>query len=213
MSNEGKPKFFIGEPVIIEKTGAVAKIIDIHRVGKCWYYQLLHYDELYPEKTLRMCNDKRAPLIRENVDLEYEFRFGDMVSVEGYPDEWFIIIGFRAEIWRYQDSAWEDIIYELSHIEDGSWLEASEEELTLVARGEDRQRFLSLKKPVIKQTKNRNTRKENRTKANIDQLLDMYNDYQSLYEWFGDASYLRKMKEILKKLTALTQNPYTKDSR
>ena len=209
MSGGKKPKFSIGEPVVIVKTGAVTKITEIHWGGTRWYYQLQHYDELYAEKTLRSCKDQYDSLVREQVDLEYAFRYGDVVSVEGYPDDWFVIIGFRAEIWRYQDSAWEDIIYELSHIEDGSWLEASEEELTLVAKSQDRQNLLQ--KTVEKR---RHTgKKERRKKVNIDQLLDMYNDYRFLYEQFGDTQYKRKMREILHKLSALAKNPYTKDSR
>lgn len=213
MSGANKPKFFVGEPVIIEKTGKMAKIVDIHRVGEGWYYQLHQHEELYPERVLRSCKEQPAPIAREKVHLDYEYRFGDLVSVEGYPGEWFVVIGFRAEIWRYEDSAWEEIIYELSHIEDRSWLEANEEELTLIAKKEDTEQFLSLAKPVKKQHEKRTIRKEKSTKATIDQLLDMYNDYQYLYELFGDASYKRKMKEIVQKLAALTHNPYMKDSQ
>ena len=51
-------------------------------------------------------------------------------------------MGFRTEIWRYKEDAWEDIIYELSRIGDGQWLEASEDELILVADAENANAFL-----------------------------------------------------------------------
>ena len=50
MGMEGKPKFLIGEPVIIEKTGTVSKIAKIHRVDGHWYYELIDQNELYLKK-------------------------------------------------------------------------------------------------------------------------------------------------------------------
>ena len=45
----------------------------------------------------------------------------------------------------------------------------------------------------------------------IDTLLDMYNDYQYLYLNFGEAGYKKKMKEILKKLEALSNHSFRKN--
>lgn len=212
MGMEGKPKFLIGEPVIIEKTGTVSKIAKIHRVDGRWYYELIDQNELYLEKSLSSCVDKKILFNREKVDIEYKFHFGDIVSVKGYPDELFVIIGFRAEIWRYKDSAWEDIIYELSHIQDGSWLEASQDELTFVAK--DAHQLVQLSKATYNKTKIQSSKRNTKEKEliNIDKLLDMYNDYRHLYEMFGEISYKRKMKEILIKLEALSQHPFPRDS-
>lgn len=43
---------------------------------------------------------------------------------------------------------------------------------------------------------------------NIDSLLDLYNDYQYLYLNFGESGYKKKMKEILKKLEALSKHRF-----
>ena len=63
------------------------------------------------------------------------------VQVYGYGSDLFKVVGFRTEIWRYKEDAWEDIIYELSRIGDGQWLEASEDELILVADAENANAF------------------------------------------------------------------------
>lgn len=34
----------------------------------------------------------------------------------------------------------------------------------------------------------------------IDELLDMYNDYKYLYEWFGDEQYKQMMETVVKRL-------------
>ena len=63
---------------------------------------------------------------KEHIDIEYKFFIGDIVQVKGQGSDFFKIIGFRTEIWRYKEDAWEDIIYELSRIGDGEWMEAAE---------------------------------------------------------------------------------------
>jgi hypothetical protein len=40
----------------------------------------------------------------------------------------------------------------------------------------------------------------------INRLLDIYNDYQVLYEWFGDEEYLQVMKAAIRELQKLTKN-------
>ncbi len=66
----------------------------------------------------------------EWIELNYNFTFGDLVQVTGYDKDVFRIVGFRTEVWRYKNDAWEDTIYELSRITDGEWLEADESDLT-----------------------------------------------------------------------------------
>ncbi|WP_090749912.1 hypothetical protein [Mesobacillus persicus] len=62
--------------------------------------------------------------------------------MKGYGSDLFKIVGFRTGICRYKEDSWEDIIYELSRIKDGEWLEAGEEELTLIADAESADVFI-----------------------------------------------------------------------
>jgi hypothetical protein len=160
----------------------------------------------------------------EQIDIEYSFFFGDLVQVSGYGAELFKVIGFRTEIWRYKEDAWEDVIYELSRVSDGEWLEAGEEELTLVADAENADTFiqkLGLLYLVKKQEKSGENlkvqnlirkeefeaiKKKKEKKELIDKLLDIFNDYQILYEWFQDQEYYQVKRVILKKLASLVSN-------
>ena len=37
----------------------------------------------------------------------------------------------------------------------------------------------------------------------VDDLLDMYNDYKALYEWFGDDQYKRMMETVVQRLQTI----------
>lgn len=211
MGNE-KPKFAVGDMVVVERDGTLSMVQKIFRVDGGWFYKLNNYDDLISEKNLALNKTNDFLKKRENVYIQYKFRFGDIVRVKGYGQDLFIVIGFRAEIWRYKESAWEDIIYELAKINDGQWLEASEEELTYITNEENAKKLINGKKKNL--AKNplplSSPKLQGRQKemADIDRLLDMYNDYYYLYQNFGEANYRKKMKEILKKLEAMSQNPF-----
>lgn len=141
--------------------------------------------------------------------------------MKGYGAELFKVVGFRTEIWRYKDNAWEDVIYELARIKDGEWLEAGEEELILVADAESADMFIKklgllylankpqalLNLPEPKNPIRKREREElNNTmdkKEYIDFLLDVYNDYRLLYDLFHDDEYRKVMQVVLKKLTSV----------
>ncbi|MGA9227166.1 MAG: hypothetical protein WB217_12560, partial [Mesobacillus sp.] len=129
------------------------------------------------------------------------------------------------EIWRYKEDAWEDVIYELSRIKDGEWLEAGEEELTLVADSESAETFIQKlgllfsankevkpsanleKKPSPSRSgEKEELRKIYQKRTTIDNLLDIYNDYRILYKWFNDEEYAHVMRVILRKLSILVNN-------
>ena len=40
----------------------------------------------------------------------------------------------------------------------------------------------------------------------INRLLDIYNDYRFLYEWFRDDEYLQVMKAAIRELKKLSKN-------
>lgn len=78
----------------------------------------------------------------EKLDIEYEFFIGDVVYVKDYGKEFFCIIGYRIEIWRYLEDGWEDIIYELICLKDGEWFEMEEEDFILVLRKYEMDQFV-----------------------------------------------------------------------
>ena len=105
-------------------------------------YEINHSEGLFLEDTIELLEEYEGQiLVQERVELEYKFFFGDIVQVFNYGKELFKIIGIRTEIWRYKEDSWEDIVYELSRITDGEWLEASEEELILVTPHEETENY------------------------------------------------------------------------
>jgi hypothetical protein len=161
---------------------------------------------------------------QEQIDIEYKFFIGDLVQVSGYGAELFKVVGFRTEIWRYKEDAWEDVIYELSRVSDGEWLEVGEEDLTLVADAESADTFIqklglmylvnkkekTTKVPAIQKTAKKIELEEiarNKEKKElIDHLLDIFNDYRILYELFHDQEYYQVMRVVLRKLESLVSN-------
>lgn len=214
MTKNGQPKFNIGDQIVVLESGFVSEVVKIYQLGGEWYYQLKDLKNLYYEKNLQTLSEfEKQNQKSEKIHVQYKFHFGDVVRVQSYGQDLFIVIGFRAEIWRYQDSAWEDIIYELSRLSDGAWLEAPEEELIYITSGENALKLINAKKqarPKSLLSAPPKEIKEKKQALNIDTLLDMYNDYHYLYLNFGESSYKKKMNEILKKLEALTKNPFHK---
>jgi hypothetical protein len=215
MTNSGQPKYCIGDQIVISENGYVSEIVKIYQLGGEWYYQLKDRKNLYFEKNIMSLSEyEKFSHKSENIPIQYKFHFGDIVRVNGYGQDLFVIIGFRAEIWRYKDSAWEDVVYELSRINDGAWLEASEEELTYITSGENAKKLLAAKKQAGTKSKllsaPQKELKGKKETADIDTLLDMYNDYKYLFLNFGESGYKKKMKEILKKLEALSNHPFQK---
>jgi hypothetical protein len=223
MGNRKKPKFKIGDTVVITIYGTVGKITDVKWLDDMHVYEVNKSEGLYLESSLQMLSEFEGELMdTEKIDIEYRYFIGDLVKVKGYGSNLFKIMGFRTEIWRYKSDAWEDVIYELSRVSDGEWLEAGEEELTLVADAENADSFIQKlgllyimdkkKKPVNLQKTNSSYRKSekellestNEKKEVIDGLLDIYNDYQLLYEMFKDQEYELAMRLTIRKLKQLS---------
>jgi hypothetical protein len=225
MSKRKKPKYKIGDTVVITIYGTVGKVTDVKWLDDMYVYEVNKSEGLYMESSLQMLSEYEGEIMeKEHIDIEYKYFFGDLVQVKGYGSDLFKIVGFRTEIWRYKEDAWEDVIYELSRINDGEWLEAGEEELTLVADAESADAFIQKlgllyminkkeKLPELKETANsfRKAEKEllegiKERKVLIDGLLDIYNDYRILYEMFHDDEYKHIMRVILRKLKHLANN-------
>src|SRR5213595_3906280 len=143
MEKRKKPKFKIGDTVVIAMYGTVGKITDVKWLDGKYLYEVNNSEGLYVESGLQLLSEYKGKIVeQEQIDIEYKFFFGDLVQVSGYGSDLFKVVGFRTEIWRYKEDAWEDVVYELSRVRDGEWLEASEEELTLVADAESAETFI-----------------------------------------------------------------------
>ncbi|MEH7389855.1 hypothetical protein [Bacillus sp. JJ1474] len=228
MSDRKKSKYNIGDTVVITIYGTVGKITDVKWLDGMYVYEVNKSEGLFMESSLKMLSEFEGELIeKEHIDIEYKYFFGDLVQVKGYGSDLFKVVGFRTEIWRYKEDAWEDIIYELTRVSDGEWLEAGEEELTIVADAESADAFIQKlgllyllnkkeKLPNSLEQKGaasnfRKTEKEilasiRERKLLIDGLLDIYNDYRILYEMFRDEDYKHIMRIIVRKLKQISSN-------
>jgi hypothetical protein len=224
MARRKKPKYVIGDTVVITIYGTVGKITDVKWLDGSYVYEVNKSHGLFVESALKPLSDYDGKVLeQEHIDIEYKFFIGDIVQVNGYEADLFKVVGFRTEIWRYKEDAWEDVIYELSRVNDGEWLEVGEEDLTLIADAESADTFiqkLGLLYLVNKQEKTSTTSQLQNTvrkaelqeisrkkekKQLIDDLLDLYNDYRILYELFSDQEYYQVMRVILKKLKAISK--------
>jgi hypothetical protein len=218
MSRKKQPKYNVGDIVVITLYGTVGKITNIKSVDGIYVYEVNNHDGLYVENTLQLISDYEGKANeKEWIELNYKFTYGDLVRVAGYEKDLFRVVGFRTEVWRYKNDAWEDTIYELSRVTDGEWLEADEADLLLVANAQTANLILkklkydksSISKLDLGKLKSVNDVKRVGTRTNrdeiIDGLLDVYNDYYALYENFQDKDYKVVMDLILKNLSKLVE--------
>jgi hypothetical protein len=227
MDKQKKPKFKIGDTVVIIMYGTVGKVTDVKWLSEVYVYEVNKSEGLFMETSLQLLSEYKGEIIeKEHIDIDYKYLFGDLVHVNGYGAELFKVIGFRTEIWRYKDHAWEDVIYELSRVSDGEWLEAGEEELTLVADADSADIFiqklgllsyvnkqhnpLAFKKPEtnnsFRKAEKEILMKTRERKELIDRLLDIYNDYRCLYEMFQDKEYELVMRVVSRKLKMIVND-------
>lgn len=228
MAKRKKPKYTIGDKVVIIAYGTVGEITDIKWIDGKYIYEINTNEGLFIEERLQLLSEYEGNAVdKEHIDIEYQFFFGDIVQVKGYGTDLFKVVGFRTEIWRYQEDSWEDVIYELSRITDAEWLEAAEDELTLVAEAEHADTFIQNLGYLYMMDKEKSTLKlpepkptpkvdihvnekeiEQKQKELIDNLLDVYNDYQLLADMFEDPEYVKIQKGILRKLKRLFNNDH-----
>ncbi|WP_066313344.1 hypothetical protein [Bacillus sp. FJAT-29814] len=225
MAKRKNPKYKIGDTVVITIYGTVGRVTDVKWLDGDYVYEVNKSQGLFVESALQLMSEYDGKIMeQEHIDIEYKFFIGDLVQVSGYGADLFKVIGFRTEIWRYKEDAWEDVIYELSRVSDGEWLEVGEEELTLVADAESADTFIQKlgllylvnrqdktgKKPNIQHQGRKAEFEEislkKEKKELIDHLLDIFNDYRILYELFHDQEYYQVMRVILKKLENLVSD-------
>ncbi len=216
--NRKQPKFKIGDIVVVTVYGTVGSVTEIRQLDGNYLYKVNKGDVFYSESALTLLSQYKAkPIETEKIEIEYKFYFGDLVFVQGYDNDVFIIVGIHTEIWRYKEGAWEDVIYELARVTDGEWLEAGEDELTLLADFDQAETFLqkySLKyfvkkknnagmyenMDIYRKSEKKHLHLKKEKKDIIDGLLDVYNDYKILYEMFQDQKYKDVMDLALRNL-------------
>lgn len=217
MGRKKKPKFKIGDIVVITIYGTVGTITNIHLMNEDHLYEVNHSDILYFENTLTPFSEYEGNVYEsEIIEIEYDFGIGDIVQVTGYGQDMFKVIGIRTELWRYKDDAWEEVRYELVRVRDGEWMEASEEEMKMILSQHDAEKFINhihMTHLLSEQTEETAViahlpmpEQQNeeppsyKQRQLIDSLLDIYNDYKLLYYWFGNEEYKEIMEFIIEHL-------------
>ncbi|WP_232515526.1 hypothetical protein [Aeribacillus pallidus] len=202
--------------------GTLGTITNIHTMDEEFLYEINYSEILYFEHSLQFLSEYDGTVFEsETVEVELMFGIGDLVYVKGYGDEIFKIVGYRTELWRYKDDAWEEVIYELVRVRDGEWMESSADELKLaVSKKEADQHLQNIH--IIRHIAGMDAQKnasapmnsqknEKKTKPMqqeiIDSLLDLYNDYKGLYDLFGDKKYKEMMDVVIQYLKKMSRLP------
>lgn len=218
MSEEKTPKFQIGDEVRIEFLDLIGKVTNIIHLPSHFIYEINQTDGFFFEESLQALTEKNHDK-KESLVLSFRYDFDDFVKVNGYGDDIYKVVGKRLEVWRYKSDTWEDVIYELSRITDGEWLESNEADMIAVDWSKDALDFLNKKKQNL--WKNKWSRLDNeKLKAiqghkktgtqctrqkSIDDLLDLYNDYMYMYEIFQDPQYQMVVELAQERLLKLSR--------
>lgn len=109
----------------------------------------------------------------------FKFRLNDKVFMEEYRVHIYRIVGYRLERNFFPQDDWTTAIYELYREVDGFVTEAEEDELISVRSS--REEFMDM-----------------------NALLDKYNDYRFLADYFHDNEYHRKCAEVLEEMKNIT---------
>jgi hypothetical protein len=208
MSGPKRPKFSIGDIVVNTLYGTVGTITDIQQIDGTFLYEINHSRSLFMEHMLVLLSDFSGDLwITEEIEVELPFFLGEIVHVRDYGDHLFKVVGVRTEIYRYHGEGWEETIYELKRLFDGWEIEVHMEDIIPLADDEEASiTFLQdivisapVKSYVLLSPAERAVES-----PSIDELLDMYNDYKFLYEWFHDEQYKQVMETVVKRLQIIT---------
>ncbi|MBE7102878.1 MULTISPECIES: hypothetical protein [Bacillus] len=132
----------------------------------------------------------------------FKFKLNDTVQFAEKDGHMYRIVGYRLEKGFYPKDEWTHIIYELLREFDGYTMDAEEEELVKVIQVEDEyykiQEVSGYRYPVKMKQKQQVMKGEK-----IDDLLDTYNDYKRLADFFKDLLYEQKAEEVLQEMKRL----------
>ncbi|HHT7237738.1 MULTISPECIES: histidinol dehydrogenase [Bacillus] len=132
----------------------------------------------------------------------FKFKLNDTVQFAENDGHMYRIVGYRLEKGFYPKDEWTHIIYELLREFDGYTMDAEEEEIVKVIQVEDEyykiQEVSGYRYPVKMKQKQQVMKREK-----IDDLLDTYNDYKRLADFFKDLLYEQKAEEVLQEMKRL----------
>ncbi|MEK7017589.1 histidinol dehydrogenase [Bacillus sp. FSL R9-9410] len=132
----------------------------------------------------------------------FKFKLNDTVQFTEKDGHLYRIVGYRLEKGFYPKDEWTHIIYELLREFDGYTMDAEEEEIVKVIQVEDEyykiQEVSGYRYPVKMKQKQQVMKGEK-----IDDLLDTYNDYKRLADFFKDLLYEQKAEEVLQEMKKL----------
>ncbi|MFB5250857.1 histidinol dehydrogenase [Bacillus mycoides] len=132
----------------------------------------------------------------------FKFKLNDTVQFAENDGHLYRIVGYRLEKGFYPKDEWTHIIYELLREFDGYTMDAEEEEIVKVIQVEDEyykiQEVSGYRYPVKMKQKQQVMKGEK-----IDDLLDTYNDYKRLADFFKDLLYEQKAEEVLQEMKKL----------
>ncbi|MEN1935627.1 histidinol dehydrogenase [Paenibacillus sp. 102] len=132
----------------------------------------------------------------------FKFKLNDTVQFAENDGHMYRIVGYRLEKGFYPKDEWTHIIYELLREFDGYTMDAEEEELVKVIQVEEEyykiHEMSGYRYPVKMKSKPKVPQEET-----IDDLLDAYNDYKRLADFFKDLSYEQKAEEMLQEMKKL----------
>ncbi|ABY42454.1 MULTISPECIES: hypothetical protein [Bacillus] len=132
----------------------------------------------------------------------FKFKLNDTVQFAENDGHMYRIVGYRLEKGFYPKDEWTHIIYELLRDFDGYTMDAEEEEIVKVIQVEDEyykiQEVSGYRYPVKMKQKQQVMKGEK-----IDDLLDTYNDYKRLADFFKDLLYEQKAEEVLQEMKRL----------
>lgn len=132
----------------------------------------------------------------------FKFKLNDTVQFAENDGHMYRIVGYRLEKGFYPKDEWTHIIYELLRDFDGYTMDAEEGEIVKVIQVEDEyykiQEVSGYRYPVKMKQKQQVMKGEK-----IDDLLDTYNDYKRLADFFKDLLYEQKAEEVLQEMKRL----------
>ncbi|MDM5187587.1 histidinol dehydrogenase [Bacillus sp. DX4.1] len=132
----------------------------------------------------------------------FKFKLNDTVQFAENDGHMYRIVGYRLEKGFYPKDEWTHIIYELLREFDGYTMDAEEEELVKVIQVEEEfykiHEMSGYRYPIKMKQKLKLPCQET-----IDELLDAYNDYKRLADFFKDLSYEQKAEEMLQEMKRL----------
>ncbi|GGE71297.1 histidinol dehydrogenase [Priestia taiwanensis] len=136
----------------------------------------------------------------------FKFRLNDKVKFKEADGHIYRIVGYRLERSFYPSEDWTTIVYELYRDFDGLAVDAEEDDLVLMSK---RDEGIVPSIMILKTLRDSLFSSEEKGQAkpcyDVDILLDEYNDYKRLSEFFEDTTYEQKMHIVMEKLAKYTE--------